>query len=70
MTGRSSRLMLSISSLPMPGQANTVSVTMAKATIEPSSSPMMVTTGIMMFFSTWTSTTRRGDRPLARANFT
>ena len=54
----------------MPGQANTVSVTTAKAIIEPSSSPITVTTGIMMVLSTCTTTMRVRDRPLARAKRT
>ena len=62
--------MLSMISLPMPGQANTLSVTTAKAMVEPSSSPTTVTTGIMMFFSTCTKITRAGVSPLARANLT
>ena len=57
-------------SLPIPGQANTLSVTTANAMVEPSSSPTTVTTGIMMFFSTCTKITRAGVNPLARANFT
>ena len=70
MTGRSRRLIESISSLPVPGQAKIDSVTMAKAITDPSSRPITVTIGIMMFFSTCTPMTRRGPRPLARANFT
>ena len=54
----------------MPGQANTVSVTTAKAIIEPSSRPTTVTIGIRMFFSTCTPTMRVRDRPLARAKRT
>ena len=54
----------------MPGQANTVSVTTEKAIRPPSSRPSTVTTGIRMFFRTCTSTTRRDESPLARANFT
>ena len=46
--------MLSMISLPMPGQANTLSVTTEKAMVEPSSSPTTVTTGIRMFLNTWT----------------
>ena len=56
--------MLSMISLPMPGQAKTLSVTTAKAMVEPSSRPSTVTTGIMMFFSTWTKITRDGRQPL------
>ena len=63
-------VMESISSLPMPGQENTVSVTTAKAIIEPSSRPSTDTTGIMMFLSTCTNRMRVSDTPLARANFT
>ncbi|MNC90434.1 hypothetical protein D3C83_65330 [compost metagenome] len=54
----------------MPGQAKTVSVTTEKAIRPPSSRPSTVTTGMRMFFSTCTSTTREDDRPLARANLT
>ena len=54
----------------MPGQAKTVSVTTAKAIMEPSSSPSTVTMGIMMFLSTCTKRMRVSDTPLARANFT
>ena len=52
----------------MPGQANTVSVTTAKAIRPPSSRPITVTTGMRMFFITCTSTTRPELNPLARAN--
>ncbi len=34
----------------MPGQANTVSVMIEKATIEPSCSPTIVITGTSVFF--------------------
>ena len=54
----------------MPGHAKMVSVTIAKAMTEPNSSPVTVTIGIMMFFSTCTRTTRSMDRPLARAKRT
>ena len=54
----------------MPGQPNTVSVTIANATVLANSRPITVTIGIMMFLSTCTPTTRNGARPLARANFT
>ena len=54
----------------MPGQANTVSVTIAKAMTEPNSSPMTVTIGIRMLRSTCTPMTRLWLRPLARANLT
>ena len=42
----------------------------ANAMVEPSSRPSTVTSGIMVLRSTCTQTTRKGDRPLARANFT
>ena len=70
MTGRSSRLMESISSLPVPGQAKIDSVTIANAITDPSSRPITVTIGIRMFFSTCTPITRPGPRPFARANLT
>ena len=54
----------------MPGQANTVSVTMAKAMTEPNSRPITVTMGIRMLRSTWTPITRALVSPLARANLT
>ena len=57
-------------SLPMPGHAKIDSVTTAKAMVEPSSSPITVTIGIRMFLNTWTNTTRRIGRPLARAKRT
>ncbi len=60
--------MLEISSRPIPGQAKTVSVTTAKATTEPNSSPSTVTTGIIMFFNRCTRMTRVSLKPLARAN--
>ena len=54
----------------MPGHAKIVSVTIAKAITEPNSSPITVTIGIRMFFSTCTRTMRRSDTPLARAKRT
>ena len=54
----------------MPGQAKIVSVTIANAITEPNSSPITVTIGIRMLFSTCTPITRALLRPLARANFT
>ena len=56
--------MESMSSLPVPGQAKIDSVTIAKAITEPSSSPITVTIGIRMFFSTCTPITRRGSEAL------
>src|SRR5690606_1835702 len=70
MTGRSRALMLSRISLPAPGHEKMLSVTTAKAMVEPSSSPSTVTSGISVLRSTCTPTTRSGDRPLARANLT
>ncbi len=70
MTGRSSWLIESMRSLPLPGQAKIDSVTIAKAITEPSSRPITVTMGMRMFFNTCTPITRPGPRPLARANFT
>ena len=58
----------SIKSLPMPGQAKIVSVTTAKASMEPISRPTTVISGIKIVFMTWTPTMRRSVRPLARAN--
>ncbi len=52
----------------MPGQEKTVSVTTAKATVWPNSSPLTVAIGIMMFLSTCTPTMRFSLKPLARAN--
>ena len=40
-------------SLPMPGQEKIVSVTTAKASVEPNSSPNTVTSGIAISRSTW-----------------
>ena len=54
----------------MPGHANTVSVTTAKAIMEPSSRPITVTTGIRITLSTCTPMMRTGRRPLARAKRT
>ena len=51
MIGRSRFWIASITSLPMPGQANTVSVTTEKAISPPNSRPSTVTTGIIMFFN-------------------
>ena len=62
--------MLSMISLPMPGQAKIDSVTTEKAMVLPNSSPVTVTTGIRMFLKTCTKVTRKGESPLARANFT
>ncbi|MNL70565.1 hypothetical protein D3C87_1955860 [compost metagenome] len=67
-TGRSRLMIESISSLPMPGHENTVSVTTANAITWPNSRPATVTTGIRMFFNRCTPSTRFSDRPLARAN--
>src|SRR3970282_780908 len=59
--------MLSMMSLPMPGQANTVSVTSENASRLPNSRPTTVTTGIRMFFSTCTKMTRLVRQRFARA---
>ena len=67
MIGRSSRLIESIRSLPIPGQAKIVSVTMANAITDPNSSPMIVTMGMRMLRSTCTPMTRALESPLARA---
>ena len=56
-------------SLPIPGQAKTVSVTTEKAINPPSSNPRTVTTGIMMFFRRWTMISLDSLSPLALANF-
>jgi hypothetical protein len=61
-------LIESIINFPIPGHANTLSVTTENAIVEPNSNPITVTTGIMIVFSTCTKTTRAGDSPLARAN--
>ena len=61
--------MESIRSFPIPGHANTVSVTTANAITPPSSRPSTVTTGIMMFFMTCTSTTREEAQPLGPGKF-
>ena len=55
--------MESIKSLPMPGHAKMVSVTIAKAMRLPNSTPTTVTIGIMMFFRTCT----RHDSALGQA---
>ena len=62
--------MLSMMSLPMPGQLNTVSVTTAKARVEPNSSPNTVTIGMPMFLSTCSRSTWLSGRPWARAKRT
>ena len=49
MTGRSSTLIESISNLPMPGHAKTVSVMIANAITEPNSNPATVTIHVMSF---------------------
>ena len=38
-------------SLPIPGQAKTVSVTVENAINDPNSNPMIVTMGMRMFFN-------------------
>ena len=43
-------------SLPIPGHANTVSVTVENAISDPNSSPTTVTMGIRIFFSICTKT--------------
>ena len=68
-TGRSRRWIESMMSLPIPGQAKTVSVTTEKAINPPSSKPRTVTTGIMMFFRRWTMISLDSLSPLALANF-
>ena len=70
MTGRSSTVIESMMSLPMPGQLKTVSVTTANASVEPNSSPNTVTIGMEMFLSTCRPTTLDSDRPCARAKRT
>jgi len=47
------RMIESINSLPMPGQAKIVSVTMANAMMPPSWRPVMVMTGTSVFLSAW-----------------
>src|SRR5437879_2708119 len=69
-TGRSSTLIESIRSFPIPGHANIDSVTTANAITEPNSTPAPVTTGTSTFLSTRTPTTRGSVRPLARAQRT
>ena len=49
-TGLSRLYIESIINLPIPGQANTVSVTVEKAINEPNSKPTTVTMGINIFF--------------------
>ena len=49
----------------MPGQENTVSVTVAPPTMNPICIPMTVTVGISAFFSAWTRSTRPLLFPLA-----
>ncbi len=57
-------------SLPSPGQEKMVSVTTAKASVEPNSSPKTVTMGMAISRSTCRSRMVRSERPAARANFT
>ncbi|MNW22211.1 hypothetical protein D3C71_2235680 [compost metagenome] len=59
--------MESIIHLPMPGQEKIVSVRIAPASMTPTCRPIVVMTGIIAFRSAWTPTTRKADRPLARA---
>jgi pimeloyl-ACP methyl ester carboxylesterase len=54
-------------SRPMPGQANTVSVSTAPPTSVGSARPTTVTTGISALRSAWRQTTGPPARPLARA---
>ena len=49
-TGLSKLYIESIINLPIPGHANTVSVTVEKAIKEPNSRPITVTIGIKIFF--------------------
>src|SRR4030095_16737229 len=63
MTGRSSRLSESISSLPIPGHANPPSLTIANAISAPNCKPITVTIGIRMLRSTCTPITRRLVKP-------
>ncbi len=62
--------MESMISLPTPGQEKIVSVTTAKASVEPNSSPNTVTIGIEISRSTCRRRIVHSDRPAARANFT
>ena len=57
-------------SLPTPGQEKMVSVTTAKASVEPNSSPNTVTSGIEISLSTCRRRMVHSLCPLARANFT
>ena len=52
-------------SCPMPGQANTVSVMIEKATIEPSCRPTTVMTGTSVLLSAWWKWTARSESPRA-----
>ncbi len=52
---------------PTPGHWNTVSVTMAKATMRPSCNPAMVMTGTSVLRRAWPKLTIRSGRPRARA---
>jgi hypothetical protein len=56
-----------MASRPMPGHANTVSVTTAPPSRLPNWSPVMVTMGMAAFLSVCLATTSVSDTPLARA---
>ena len=68
MTGMSENCTDWMKSWPTPGQANTVSVTTAKAISEPSCRPDTVITGTRVFLSAWPKLIARLVSPRARAN--
>jgi hypothetical protein len=70
MTGTSANCTALTNSAPRPGHWNTVSVTIAKATTDPSCSPAIVTTGIMVLRSAWRNSITRSGMPRARAKRT
>ena len=52
---------------PMPGHANTVSVSTAPESKRPTWRPMIVEIGSSAFRNTWRESTTRGESPFARA---
>ena len=66
-TGKSLFSTQSTANLPMPGQANTVSVSSAPPRRLPNCRPMTVDTGSMALRSACLMLTEPFDRPLARA---
>ena len=64
MTGRSLVLIASMMSLPMPGQANTVSVTTPKASSTPNTMPSTVMSGMEMLWQHVAKQDPRGRKSL------